>query len=828
MEFLMGLNDVYQPIRSLILAKDPLPNVKDTFYIVSREESYRGLHLGVSFVNKSPHAAFVIKTNNNPNNLNKRVNTNNNKNVNRGPNPNLLCQNCGLIGHIIERCYELIGYRVRFKRNLNLSRQYGNTKRFTVNREVNSYVPSTSGSLSASFTNEQMMKLLNLLNEKPTPSANMSGWIINFGANQHMTDSTKYMFNVVDIYNLMLNVGHPNGKLVGTGSETGGLYLFDVNRNGKFNNSVCKSVLFCRVSRELWHCRLGHPADQVLYILGKKLSFSKNDHISPWEICHKAKQTREPFPLSDHKSESVGDIVHCDVWGPYKVVSYEASQNPKWVKALNLEMEALHRNNTFVLADLPPGRKAIRCVKEKNVSVSNIEAVKDGAVPSVTFGSGNTQEKNVGYSSTSPFTSESGPNVSFASLLKGESMHKGLNFRTLITQAGNRADVAVPLESIRLGSERHANSAYGFFLGKRVAYLVVAKYARNTWGSSYARSMIEIQVDVELQDTIVVAMPKLTDEGFYTCTVHVKYEWKPPRCACCKVFGHIQEECSKNPCLGVAKNLKKPSQAHRGIPIGSMVEFKPTKEYRPISKKPTTNTSNNTKKVVEPTKEVSNSNPFDALNLVDNNVEMDTNGGGFKFGYEDEVELVNNDMARSMASERSKNDSSLYVKNQNGLFIAIIIYVDDIVVTRNSGFDIDKFKKFLSFKFMIADLGLLKYFLESHFLAALRVFRYLKNAPGTGIQFYKGKSHNLYAYSDVDWANSAIQSVVNLVFQEKTKHFEIDLYLIREKVSSDVIKTLKVASTNNVAYFFTKSSRAEANILGLYNLLIPISRVSSQ
>ncbi|GKC43827.1 ribonuclease H-like domain-containing protein [Tanacetum coccineum] len=33
-----------EPIRSNILAKDPLPNVKDAFYVVSREESHRGLH----------------------------------------------------------------------------------------------------------------------------------------------------------------------------------------------------------------------------------------------------------------------------------------------------------------------------------------------------------------------------------------------------------------------------------------------------------------------------------------------------------------------------------------------------------------------------------------------------------------------------------------------------------------------------------------------------------------------------------------------------------------------------------------------------------------
>ncbi|PWA80509.1 zinc knuckle CX2CX4HX4C [Artemisia annua] len=78
--------------------------------------------------------------------------------------------------------------------------------------------------------------------------------------------------------------------------------------------------------------------------------------------------------------------------------------------------------------------------------------------------------------------------------------------------------------------------------------------------------MIEVRVDVELKDTIVVAIPKLYGEGFYTCTVRVEYKWKPPRCACCKFFGHIQEECPKNPGLGVTKNLKKPSQAPKGVP----------------------------------------------------------------------------------------------------------------------------------------------------------------------------------------------------------------------------------------------------------------------
>ncbi|GJW13720.1 putative reverse transcriptase domain-containing protein [Tanacetum coccineum] len=42
--------------------------------------------------------------------------------------------------------------------------------------------------------------------------------------------------------------------------------------------------------------------------------------------------------------------------------------------------------------------------------------------------------------------------------------------------------------------------------------------------SSYARAMIKLRADVELKDSIVVAMRKLVGEGFYMCTIRVEYE----------------------------------------------------------------------------------------------------------------------------------------------------------------------------------------------------------------------------------------------------------------------------------------------------------------
>ncbi|GJY80969.1 putative reverse transcriptase domain-containing protein [Tanacetum coccineum] len=106
----------------------------------------------------------------------------------------------------------------------------------------------------------------------------------------------------------------------------------------------------------------------------------------------------------------------------------------------------------------------------------------------------------------SPMGLTSAP-TSYAKLVTGETSKKSVNFRTLITPAGNGAEVTVPLESILVISERFANTAYGFFLGKRMAYPFSSmdgldSLLENGLWSSYARA-IQLQADVELKDTIV-------------------------------------------------------------------------------------------------------------------------------------------------------------------------------------------------------------------------------------------------------------------------------------------------------------------------------------
>nr|GEU92208.1 putative reverse transcriptase, RNA-dependent DNA polymerase, Gag-polypeptide of LTR copia-type [Tanacetum cinerariifolium] len=65
MKFLMGFDDVYQPIRNSLLTREILPEVKDAFVIIAREESHRGISLSFVKSKKPPVSAFVLKSNDN-------------------------------------------------------------------------------------------------------------------------------------------------------------------------------------------------------------------------------------------------------------------------------------------------------------------------------------------------------------------------------------------------------------------------------------------------------------------------------------------------------------------------------------------------------------------------------------------------------------------------------------------------------------------------------------------------------------------------------------------------------------------------------------------
>ncbi|GKC42291.1 ribonuclease H-like domain-containing protein [Tanacetum coccineum] len=211
MKFLMGLDDVYQPIRCSILTREILHEPKDAFVIISKEESHRGIPSSSSKTEKPHLSAFNSKVNDNNkrkgsgnwSNSNNFGNWSTGNNSNRGNYDSLLCKNYGLKGHTVDRYFEIIGYPPGFKINPNLKpvNNLNNNNRSN-NSDVRGGSVDNNDKFSSplSLSNEHMLKLMSLLNDKSSPAANAN----MAGVNQHMTNDTKNMFNLIDVSGLNL------------------------------------------------------------------------------------------------------------------------------------------------------------------------------------------------------------------------------------------------------------------------------------------------------------------------------------------------------------------------------------------------------------------------------------------------------------------------------------------------------------------------------------------------------------------------------------------------------------------------------------------------
>nr|GEU75404.1 hypothetical protein [Tanacetum cinerariifolium] len=443
MQFLMGLDDVYQPIRSNLLTREVLPEVKDVFVILVNEESHRGIPATTAQFNKPQDSVFVSRVNDV-----KRSNK------------------C----HTIERCFEIIGYPLGFKRNPNLkvNGSFNNNKSNNVDLKGKSVgtndLKTTTGTLS--FTHEQVVKVMNFLNDKSssTSHANMadssvcSFFNFNSGANQHMTNNIKNMIHVVDVTDLNPTIGHPNGTLakithignlrlnynvilfdvlvipeyydlkketvIGTGSESVGLYLFDVDcdkiavsnqnltnktpirpnddeedspsRDGRAHQPVNGSEIDQPGhdgDNSTTHGRVHQP---VLVFQNYFPSNTEEGGPMRSQRISKFPAKLNEFVLDIKVKYGLNKYANHSFLKPenYSFVSNlnkghepssyeEAVKDIRWVNAMNEEMNALYENKTWDITDLPLNRKPIGCkwvYKIKYKSNGEVERYKSRLV----------------------------------------------------------------------------------------------------------------------------------------------------------------------------------------------------------------------------------------------------------------------------------------------------------------------------------------------------------------------------------------------------------------------------------------------------------------
>ncbi|GKC00252.1 zinc knuckle CX2CX4HX4C containing protein, partial [Tanacetum coccineum] len=86
------------------------------------------------------------------------------------------------------------------------------------------------------------------------------------------------------------------------------------------------------------------------------------------------------------------------------------------------------------------------------------------------------------------------------------------------------------------------------FIGKPVMLdSYTSSMCNDSWGrSSFTWCLINVNSEAELIDVVTIGIPSLTKDGFTKETIHIEYEWRPPRCDICKIFGHVHDQCPKN------------------------------------------------------------------------------------------------------------------------------------------------------------------------------------------------------------------------------------------------------------------------------------------
>ncbi|KAJ9561025.1 hypothetical protein OSB04_006185 [Centaurea solstitialis] len=910
MQFLMGLDEVYQPIRSSILTTEPLPYVKTAFSIVSREESHRGVSFSNSSGIKGQSSAYFGKA----------------PESKRKPgfrNTILNCKHCGANGHTIERCFKIIGFPKDFQ-SQRKSFSNNNFRSVQGNNSVTNIDNNTSSSTSnCSLTEDQIHKLLSLI-EQPkdvqAASANMAGlccfsnfsnsnWIVDSGATQHMTSIVSNLTDVVDISDQSLK-DLAQKRVVGTGNEREGLYILNVDK-GEYSSANHVSV--CCVSKLLWHSRLGHPAEPVMNILKEKLQFYSNK-VPPCDIVIKGPykvSTKEGYRyfltiVDDFsRSEKCVFLGYCNSKKGYRLHSLDTKQ-----VVISSDVKFYENIFPFKMKD-----------EEGTSSLNDFRILKffDTIEHTDNNSYQDPNDDNRGRSSNDTRDSRA--------LVPIERQPRAANTPPLSSNelSSIGQDDADAINSITDGlDENDDHSPEGNLQKSNTEFSVLRKSERV---SNFPKRFDEYVVEGKVKYGIerVVNYSKLCKENY--CFVSNLNKSLEPTSYLeaskdqnwIKAMNDEMEALYRNgtwELIDLPKNRK---------PIGSKwvykIKYKSTGEIERYKAR-----------------------------LVAKGYSQ-REGLDYEETFSPVVKMVT---VRCVIALAVQNNWSLYQLDVNNAFlygdlseeVYMTLPEDDLVLTGNNKSEVHRVKSHLKDSFLIKDLGELQYFLgieilktksglcmsqrkyclellvdfgylgckpintpmdmnlivtesvqmaaksgddvlsdisgfqgligrliyllatrpdisfavhclsqfmhsprKSHLNLALRVLRYLKKSPGKGILFTPSSSFKLLGYVDADWGkcylpeeseyralayvtceitwvlnilsclnikevipvsvfcdnSSAIQIAINPVLHEKTKHIEIDIHFIREKISAGVIKIEKIDSIEQTADIFTKS-----------------------
>jgi hypothetical protein len=115
-------------------------------------------------------------------------------------------------------------------------------------------------------------------------------------------------------------------KTIGLGEEKSGLFHLIMQADHALHSAsitstdhASSSLPFKDASNDVWHFRLGHISTSRINLLHSLVPAIECNPKAVCSVCPLAKQRKLSFPVSSSKSNSVFDIVHCDIWGPFQL-----------------------------------------------------------------------------------------------------------------------------------------------------------------------------------------------------------------------------------------------------------------------------------------------------------------------------------------------------------------------------------------------------------------------------------------------------------------------------------------------------------------------------
>eukprot|EP00252_Welwitschia_mirabilis_P002409 TRINITY_DN1235_c0_g1_i6.p1 TRINITY_DN1235_c0_g1~~TRINITY_DN1235_c0_g1_i6.p1 ORF type:complete len:1428 (+),score=264.56 TRINITY_DN1235_c0_g1_i6:585-4868(+) len=380
-DFLAGLNPEYDQIRGAILEKDPFPSVQLAHSMIQKEKNRRIVMLEAPSIDKAGLMVSSVEKAKPPTTLSNKE--------------HLQCDYCGKPKHTKEMCWKLHG-----RPNQNRGKKNGSRMRGQAHMVEGIEASDTpgAGGLSNEAVMEELQNLRRLFSKLESSStvgtsnhvqsginsviSTVNPWIIDSGANRHMTGSSKefatyssgkkgdnvriadgsftpvsgtgsvsctpninlssvlhvphFSVNLLSVSSITKELqckieffpDHcvfqdlQTGKRIGTGRLQNGLYVLDKNHETVAHQASLGNDV---INREIlqWHRRLGHPSFVVLEKLFPSL-FRKTSLDSLFcEACELAKHTRCSYHLSKNKSSIPFAVIHSDVWGPTQTHSHK-------------------------------------------------------------------------------------------------------------------------------------------------------------------------------------------------------------------------------------------------------------------------------------------------------------------------------------------------------------------------------------------------------------------------------------------------------------------------------------------------------------------------